>query len=195
VPVADGKLRVLEIGGGPVGIAGFLPAAERLLIDPLESFYAGHPELPKLRNPAAVYCEGAGEALPARSGRYDLVISENCLDHVRDVDGVLHEVRRVLAPGGTLYLTVNCRILPGYIVHRCLSALRLDPGHPFTFTAASAERRLRAHALVPFLRERDSFLQAWRADLGSRQPVPMLKAVLGVSEFLTTLLARATVAR
>src|SRR5690349_14957283 len=80
--LTGGNARVIEVGGGPVGVVGFFPAAERLAIDPLESYYASNPTLAALRNPAVDYRQGSVEALPAESNRYDLAIMENCIDHV-----------------------------------------------------------------------------------------------------------------
>lgn len=41
---------------------------------------------------------------PVASGSADLVFSSNVVEHVEDIAGYLHEVRRVLAPGGALLL-------------------------------------------------------------------------------------------
>src|SRR2546426_1663772 len=106
--LAGGAARVIEVGSGPVGVVGFFPAAERVAIDPLESYYASNPTLAALRNPAVEYRPGSVEALPADSARYDLAIIENCIDHVRDVQAGMRELKRGLHASGTLYLTVNC---------------------------------------------------------------------------------------
>jgi SAM-dependent methyltransferase len=46
----------------------------------------------------------AAEALPFPEASFDLVILDNVLEHVRDRPGTLAEIRRVLRPGGFLYL-------------------------------------------------------------------------------------------
>jgi len=135
-----GDARIVEVGCGPIGVAGFFPATERVAVDPLEPFYASNPTLTKLRNPSVHYRQGVGERLPCDSGRYDLAIIENCIDHVQDVQAVKRELARVLKPTGILYLTVNSRTRWGFVVHRLLSRLRIDAGHPHTFTP----QRLRA---------------------------------------------------
>jgi len=43
--------------------------------------------------------------LPFGDGEFDLVFSAETIEHVRDVQLLLSEARRVLAPGGTLALT------------------------------------------------------------------------------------------
>jgi ubiquinone/menaquinone biosynthesis C-methylase UbiE len=43
--------------------------------------------------------------LPFDDTRFDLVLCAETVEHVRDVQGLLSEVRRVLRPGGTLAVT------------------------------------------------------------------------------------------
>lgn len=45
------------------------------------------------------------EPLPLEDSRFDLVLCAETLEHVRDVQLLLSEARRVLRPGGTLALT------------------------------------------------------------------------------------------
>ena len=57
------------------------------------------------------------EPLPFEDGSFDLVLCAEMLEHVRDVQLLLSEVRRVLRPGGTLAISTPA--------HSRLSALRL----------------------------------------------------------------------
>src|ERR671937_2226781 len=45
------------------------------------------------------------EPLPLEDARYDLALCAETLEHVRDVQLLLSEIRRVLRPGGTLAVT------------------------------------------------------------------------------------------
>ena len=47
---------------------------------------------------------GVAEALPWPDASFDLVILDNVLEHVTDRPKTLQEIRRVLAPGGLLYM-------------------------------------------------------------------------------------------
>lgn len=47
---------------------------------------------------------GVAEALPWEDASFDLVILDNVLEHVRDREQTLREIRRVLAPDGLLYM-------------------------------------------------------------------------------------------
>jgi len=190
--LTEGRARVLEVGCGPVGVAAFFPAAERVAIDPLEPYYASNITLTRLRNPAVEYRQGSAEALPCDSGRYDLAIIENCIDHVRDMKAAMRELNRALSAAGTLYLTVNCRTPWGFLMHRALSRLRVDAGHPHTFTPPRARRLLRDHGFTPLQFDVGSYRDAWRADLAASEPRARLKAVLGVSEFAVSAVARLT---
>jgi SAM-dependent methyltransferase len=187
--LVDGHARVIEVGCGPVGVAGFFPATERLAIDPLESYYASNPTLTALRCPTVEYRQGSAEALPCDSGRYDLAIIENCIDHVRDVRAAMDELRRALAARGTLYLLVNARTRWGSLVHRALSRLRVDAGHPHTFTAGRVRALVEDHGFRPLQFEVGSYPAALRADLSTPNPRARLKGLLGVSEFDVSVIA------
>jgi SAM-dependent methyltransferase len=187
--LTEGAARVLEVGGGPVGVATFYPSKRAVLVDPLESFYGSNEVLRKLRNPHAEYVSGRGESLPVETGDFDLVIIENCIDHVQDADGVMRELKRALRPDGVLYLTVNCRSKTGYVVHRTLSSLRLDPGHPHTFTPPRVAAMLRGHGFEPIDTEIGSYGEARREDRASPHRRARLKALLGVSEYVTSVIS------
>lgn len=190
--LTEGCARVIEVGCGPVGVAGFFPAIERVAIDPLEGYYATNATLTALRDPTVEYRQGSAEALPCESGRYDLAIIENCIDHVRDVQAAMRELKRALGPAGTLYLTVNCRSQWGFLMHRVISRLRVDAGHPHTFTPHRLARLLRDQGFSTLQVEVGSYAEAWRADLIAPERRARLKAVLGVSEFVVSVVAQPT---
>lgn len=188
--VAAGNARVLEVGSGPVGVASYFPGSERVAVDPLADFYGSNPVLSQRRNPSVRYVAAKGEALPEPDAKFDLTIIENCIDHVQTMPGVMAELRRCTRPGGLLYLTVNCRTPVGYWVHRFLSRTRIDAGHPYTFTPPRARALIEHYGFDVLDVETGSYTEALREDLrgpGARQ---RLKAVLGVSEFITSVIAR-----
>lgn len=188
--LAEGKARALEVGSGPVGLLAYYSAAERVAVDPLDASYARNPVFAQQRRSGVDYREGRGESLPVETGRYQLLVIENCIDHVKDMDAVMRELRRALGTDGVLYLTVNCRTRLGYFVHRALSRLRLDPGHPHTFTGERVISFLRSHGFRIMDMRVGSYGEALRQDLKGPGLRPRLKAVLGVSEFLTSVIAR-----
>jgi len=98
--------RAVEIGGGPWPCVAAARFASAVVIDPLADGY--HAE--KLVTPEAghvAYVAAVGEAIPLPSGGTDLVITDNCLDHVQDPPQVAREIMRILRPGGLLWLLVD----------------------------------------------------------------------------------------
>jgi len=103
-----------------------------VLVDPLHDFYGSSP-CSRDAEPARGVRHRARRGAAGGGWAFDLVIIENCIDHVENMHGVLRELVRVMAPGGLLYLTVNCAR------DRLLRAPRAQPpedrrGHPYTFT-------------------------------------------------------------
>ena len=116
--------------------------------------------------------QGDATALPFRSGSFDAVVCSETLEHIPDDGAAVAEIRRVLAPGGLLFVTV-----PNYWnAARVLAAIRREPGyrdlmtgHLREYSPATLDRLLdcgfsvRARYRVPFL---------WRGILGG--PIDLL---------------------
>lgn len=63
------------------------------------------------------YKVGAGEALPFEDDAFDAIVCVDVLEHVRDLDAVLDEVRRVLRPGGWfLFDTINRTLMASFVM-------------------------------------------------------------------------------
>lgn len=86
---------VLEIGGGPIGVIADLHCGRKVILDPLADKY-------KKYWPCPSHAKGVGEAIPFESGEVDVVVITNALDHCQSPEMVLHDVDRVLRPGGWL---------------------------------------------------------------------------------------------
>lgn len=100
--------RVLDIGSG---MGGFLVAAERngaipLGVEPNDAYC----RITRLRGARyglrAAVARGFGESLPVADHTCDIVLAQDILEHVRDPDQTLSEIRRVLKPGGVALATV-----------------------------------------------------------------------------------------
>jgi ubiquinone/menaquinone biosynthesis C-methylase UbiE len=79
------------------------------------------------------------EPLPFEDGEFDLVVCAETLEHVRDVQLALSEIRRVLRPGGRLALTTPAASRWAFLLR--------GPEHPFSphlraFTRRSLRRIL-----------------------------------------------------
>lgn len=178
------KARVLEIGSGPIGIVTFLKWGERYTIDPLEDFYKSNPVLSQLRDRTVRYGQGGGERLPFEDGALSLVILDNVLDHVHEASGVLNEIHRVLAKDGILYLAVNLHTSWGAFLHRILSRLLIDRGHPYTFTAGSIRTFIQRHRFNILTESINDYQQARAQDLKSAASKDKIKGYTGLSEFI-----------
>jgi SAM-dependent methyltransferase len=91
--------RVLDIGCGPQAVPVYLeshPAALCAGIDPLPPF---------VRHPF-IFREAFCEAIPWPDGSFEVVTCATSLDHVFDLDRSLHEICRVLVPGGLFLVWV-----------------------------------------------------------------------------------------
>jgi SAM-dependent methyltransferase len=188
--VTHGDAAVLEVGSGPVGIVSHFAGRVRIAVDPLNTFYGGDRVLSATRARDVDYRTGRGEDIPCETGSCDLVIIENCIDHVQDIHSVGRELNRVLRPGGVLYLNVNCRTAAGYYMHRAMSQLRIDTGHPHTFTPGRARAFVRSHGFELLGSEAASAWTAHVEDLRGPGLRSRLKALSGVSEYVFKVYAR-----
>lgn len=99
---------VVEIGSGPYPCVAATTWRRAVAVDPLADGYVGEGLPPSNAFMHHVlFVAAAGERVPLPAGSADLVICENTLDHVSDPRAVLLEVRRVLRPGGLLWLLVD----------------------------------------------------------------------------------------
>jgi SAM-dependent methyltransferase len=100
----DATTRVLEVGSGAHGLVFFFGATNAIGVDPLADEYRAL--FPAFQSRAKTVA-ASGEALPFGDAAFDVVLSDNVVDHAHDPARILAEIERVLAPGGVLYFTVN----------------------------------------------------------------------------------------
>jgi SAM-dependent methyltransferase len=94
--------RALDVGCGDGRLSAELSVAELTLAD-VSPVALGRA---RRRLPRASMVELEPDApLPLDDGEFELVLCAETLEHVRDVQLLLSEARRVLAPGGTLAIT------------------------------------------------------------------------------------------
>jgi len=122
---------IADIGSGPTCWTQFL-RGRKVYADPLMGTYAQRwrESLPEGRPLAA-----AGEALPFRSGCFDLVFSVNAIDHSADPEAMLRECARIARPGGLLAISVYAHPPIRALAGRLRDALGFtDDPHPHAFT-------------------------------------------------------------
>ena len=92
----------LDLGCGDGRLSVALEADALTLADVSQvALSRAHARLPEARTVALT----PDEPLPLGDGEFDLVLCAEMLEHVRDVQLLLSEVRRVLKPGGRLAIT------------------------------------------------------------------------------------------
>ena len=96
--------RVLEVGSGAHGLIFSFGTRKGVGLDPLAVQYASL--FPGWQRTSATVA-AVGETLPFADGTFDIVLSDNVVDHAERPAKILAEIARVLAPTGLVYFTVN----------------------------------------------------------------------------------------
>lgn len=100
---------VLDIGCGPQGsLEGLSRTKIRIGLDPLAFSYR---QLGNWNHEMEYVC-GQAEEMPFCDGYFDIVSSMNSLDHVDNISPVVHEIMRVMAPGGYFLLFTETHSMP-----------------------------------------------------------------------------------
>ena len=102
-PLADSD-KILEVGSGAHGLVFGMGNSFRIGVDPLAVDYKRL--FPRLQN-TALTVAAIGETLPFEDASFDVVMSDNVIDHAERPLVIVDEIVRVLKPGGLLYFTVN----------------------------------------------------------------------------------------
>lgn len=71
-----------------------------------------HLEIAAANIPEGVYTQGGAEELPYPDNSFDLVLSHEVIEHVRDDATSAHEIARVLRPGGRAVIFAPNRLYP-----------------------------------------------------------------------------------
>lgn len=175
---------VLEVGSGPIGIVSFLEANKRYAIDPLCDYFSSQKQLIEHRNENVIYQQARGEKLGFSNGYFDLVIIDNVIDHVQNTKSVMEEINRVLKPKALLFLSVNLHPPYGAIIHKLASSLRIDKGHPHTFTISKIRDFLQHYNFRLKFDEWEDYKLNRKKDMHSPSLKSRMKSYSGLSEFL-----------
>lgn len=185
-PVSLEEAVVVEVGSGPVGVVAFLEGRERYAVDPLCDYYSTRPELIEYRSPEVKYSPTRGESLDFSDKSVDLVIMENVIDHVENADQVMQQIHRILKPNAIFFFTVNLHPRWGAMLHRLVSAARIDKCHPHTFTLGRIRTFLNRHGFAIAHEQWQDYATCRREDLRSPSLKDKLKGLSGLSEYLYT---------
>ncbi len=123
---------VVEIGGGPFPGVSLLRAKRSIAVDPLADAYVSAGVVPA-RASRVVHVAAPAERIPLAQAGADLVICENCLDHVENPTLAMREMSRLLVPGGLVWLLVDLmdyrdQMHPNPMSHERLASILRDAG-------------------------------------------------------------------
>lgn len=160
------EARILEVGSGAHGLIFFWGTAHGIGVDPLALQYAAL--FPAWQHtPTAT---AFGESLPFPDGCFDVVLTDNVVDHAERPAAILAEIARVLKPSGVLYFSVN--------IH-----------HPLYRVAAAVHSGWRALGLPleirPFAAHTYHFTRGTARHLFQGQPLRILYEASNVAETQT----------
>lgn len=135
----------VEIGPGPFPAVAVAPWRLAIAVDPISEGYLAQNLVPdEARH--VLFITSTGEHIPLPAGTADVVVMENCLDHVGDPAAVLRETRRLLKPGGHLWLLVDLmtyrdEMHPNPFSEESIRALLRQEGFTVVHDRVSSERK------------------------------------------------------
>jgi ubiquinone/menaquinone biosynthesis C-methylase UbiE len=183
---------VLEIGSGPIGIVSYLNWGQKYALDPLCDFYSENSKLVELRNSGVNYVSGTGEKIPFSDGYFSFVIIDNVLDHVQQPDSVLNEIYRVLSNKGILYIELNIHTKWGCFLHSMLSNMKIDKGHPHSYTSGKISYALKKHKFSILSEKIHDYYSARKLDREATSLKSKIKGYSGLSEFIYSAVCQKT---
>lgn len=178
IKTVDQNAKILEIGSGPAGIITFLESPNRYGIDPLEHFFSQVPSFKDFRDKQVKYCAAMGEFLPFPDKTFDFIITDNVLDHCENPEGLIIEVNRVLKLNGILTIRVNTYNIWGKIIRQLLERLKVDKGHPYTFTKNGLTSLFRSNNLKILKLLPVGYLKAWIKEITAGRLKELVMAIL-----------------
>lgn len=172
---------VLEIGSGAAGIITYVNSDFKFAIDPLEDFYSTIPKFTSIRDKRVNYSNAMAEEIPFDSEYFDLIIIDNVLDHCKDPDRVISEMRRVLKPGGIIYFRQNTYHCWGKAIRHIMEMLKIDKGHPYTFLKKDLNKKFLNTKFKTLLFVKSGYFKTWKKEITSKRLYDKIKGLLLVN--------------
>jgi SAM-dependent methyltransferase len=102
----EGRVLDMGCGGGGMPLSFAEEARSVVAIDLIDRFRDAGTRLAAEKGLANLaFLQADGTRLPFAAGAFDAVLSHAVIEHVADADAYLAQARRVLAPGGWMYLS------------------------------------------------------------------------------------------
>lgn len=154
--IAQAPKRLLDIGCGEGNLLNALSAANLLPKDSAgadlsaERIAKARKLLPQINFQIcnAMNCA----AFPGEN--FDTIISSQVIEHVEDDLQMLREMKRLLAPGGQIYLSTVFKKWYGWYFYRCKGRWVLDPTHIREYTSDSSLLNLLPNAGLELIQQK-----------------------------------------
>lgn len=133
---------LVDLGCGPYGLVyglahlsnlGWIKKCSIIGVDPLMDHYKKYGSFPTCSNLRLLASRGENIDLGSQSA--DLIISSNVIDHVEDPQAVISEVKRVLKPGGSFF--VSSHVVKKMFTYSAPVFKYIDKNHPHHFSETS----------------------------------------------------------
>ncbi len=157
LPPLDEESEIIEIGSGPICLSQEIPVGHKTYIDPLLDDYRRR--YPGVLPQEGVFLSAAAEDIPLPDHCADLILCLNVLSFTLNPEIVLHEMGRLLKPGGVLLLAVRLSSPLAARLH--YFGRRLIPAlwrylRPYRFSRSAMEHSIARHLeileVVPLVR-------------------------------------------
>lgn len=142
---------VLEIGSGPYCFfSGILEINRKhlpknlVISDSLMDFFQDF-EVSKLIPENAIRLQAPGEDMPLPDRIFDIILTNNTLDHVKDCDDFLREIRRMLKAEGRLLFSAHAVVQAAKILIPLIK--KIDSHHPYHFVISEIENLFNRNGL------------------------------------------------
>jgi SAM-dependent methyltransferase len=142
--VLSDRIRMLDVGAGPISVAGSICTGSRFKIyrdcqDPLGEYYEELLDEHDIPHPIYLTMPAENLSEDIEPGRYDYVFCRNALDHCSDASLAIAELLKVLAPGGIVRLRhyQNEGVYANYAGFHRWNFMNVA-GHALLFTQAKA---------------------------------------------------------
>ncbi|MEK6760758.1 MAG: class I SAM-dependent methyltransferase [Nanoarchaeota archaeon] len=143
------KLKILQVGCGPMDVINEIRVGEKHSIDPLADFYK---KKFNFNYKDTHFVNGMGENLPYKDDFFDVIIFANVLDHTSNPGKVLSEIKRVLKPNGIVRIEahfyqegfIRLAKVFGFFKKR-LTGKVFNPCHPHMFRRKELNEMIREY--------------------------------------------------
>lgn len=115
---------------------------------------------------------------------------DNVLDHCEDPAKVITQIKRVTKPGAIIYFRQNTYHAWGKFIRTVIELLKIDKGHPFSFTKSELKKSFSHHKLEILYYKESGYMKTWLKEIKSKRIYDKIKAIIFATRDKTTFILR-----